>query len=308
MKRLNNIYDNICTIENLQTAELKARKGKAKQRGIQNFDKNKEANLIAIQQSLIDQTYKTSAYTTFIIKEPKERLIFRLPFKDRIVHHAIMLQLEPVFVAMFTKDTYSCIKGRGIHAAQKAVQLSLKSIPEYCLKLDITKFYPSIDHNILKTLLRRKFKDQRLLNLLDGIIDSAPGVPIGNYISQFLANLYLTGFDHWIKQTKQVKHYFRYADDIVILADDKPYLHQLLADIKDYLAHLKLQVKGNYQIFPINARGIDFVGYRFYPTHTLLRKSIKKAFIKAKKPQSLAAYKGWLKHCNARNLERTYFL
>lgn len=308
MKRLNNIYDNICTIENLQTAELKARKGKAKQRGIQNFDKNKEANLIAIQQSLIDQTYKTSAYTTFIIKEPKERLIFRLPFKDRIVHHAIMLQLEPVFVAMFTKDTYSCIKGRGIHAAQKAVQLSLKSKPKYCLKLDITKFYPSIDHDILKGLLRRKFKDERLLNLLDSIIDSAPGVPIGNYISQFLANFYLTGFDHWIKQTKQVKHYFRYADDIVILADDKLYLHELLVDIKSYLADLKLQVKGNYQVFPIAVRGIDFVGYRFYPTHTLLRKSIKKAFIKAKKPQSLAAYKGWLKHCNARNLERTYFL
>lgn len=143
---------------------------------------------------------------------------------------------------------------------------------------------------------------------MDGIIDSAPGIPIGNYISQFLANFYLTGFDHWIKQTKHVKHYFRYADDIVILADDKPYLHGLLSKIKDYLATLKLQVKGNYQVFPIVARGIDFVGYRIYPTHTLLRKSIKKRFIKAKKPQSLAAYKGWLKHCNARNLERTYFL
>lgn len=135
-----------------------------------------------------------------------------------------------------------------------------------------------------------------------------PGIPIGNYISQFLANFYLTGFDHWIKQTKQVRHYFRYADDIVILSDSKPYLHELLAEIRAYLANLKLQIKGNYQIFPVVIRGIDFVGYRIYPTHTLLRKSIKKSFIKAKKPQSLAAYKGWLKHCNARNLERTYFL
>lgn len=307
MKRLNNIYDKIC--ENIFIADIKARKGKAKQRNIQKFDLNKEANLLEIQNSLISETYKTSPYTTFTIKEPKERLIFRLPYKDRILHHAIMFELEPIFVAMFTKDTYSCIKGRGIHAAQKALQSAFRNTPPlYCLKLDITKFYPSVDHDILKSLLRKKFKDKKLLSLLDGIIDSAPGVPIGNYLSQFLANFYLNGFDHWIKQTKQVKHYFRYADDIVILADDKPYLHVLLADIRSYLATLKLQIKGNYQVFPIAVRGIDFVGYRIYPTHTLLRKSIKKRFIKAKRPQSIVAYKGWLKHCNARNLERTYFL
>jgi RNA-directed DNA polymerase len=129
MKRLNGIYEKICALENLQLADAKARKGKSNQRGIKTFDKDREANLIAIQQSLIDQTYKTSAYTTFTIREPKERLIFRLPYKDRIVQHAIMLQLEPIFVAMFTKDTYSCIKGRGIHAAQKAVQSAFINTP-----------------------------------------------------------------------------------------------------------------------------------------------------------------------------------
>ncbi len=126
MKRLNHIYENICTLENIKAADIKARKGKSNQRGIHTFDKDKEVNLLNIQSTLINQIYKTSQYTTFTIKEPKERLIFRLPYKDRIVHHAIMLQLEPIFVA---KDTYSCIKGRGIHAAQKAVQSAFKNIP-----------------------------------------------------------------------------------------------------------------------------------------------------------------------------------
>jgi RNA-directed DNA polymerase len=127
--------------------------------------------------------------------------------------------------------------------------------------------------------LRRKIKDRDLLWLLDGIIDSAPGLPIGNYLSQYFANFYLTYFDHWIKETKGVKYYFRYADDLVFLSDSKPYLHQLLADIRQYLdRELKLTIKQNYQIFPVQDSGIDFVGYRMYHTHTMLRKSIKQNF------------------------------
>src|SRR5690606_15310200 len=146
----------------------------------------------------------------FKVFEPKERLVYRLPyFPDRITHHAIMNVLEPIFVANLTTDTYSCIKGRGIHACANAVKKALKDVPstKYCLKLDITKFYPSVDHEILKALLRRKFKDQDLLELLDEIIDSAPGLPIGNYLSQYLANFYLSYFDHWIKEKKRVKYY-----------------------------------------------------------------------------------------------------
>ena len=310
MKRIGNIYGKISSIENLQLADEKARKGKSRQPAVMEHDRNRDEHIVMLNELLINKEYKTSEYSIFKIYEPKEREIYRLPYyPDRIVHHAIMNILEPVFVGMFTTDTYSCIKGKGIHGAGRAVQRALKDKPntQYCLKLDIKKFYPNIDHDILKLLLRRKFKDNNLLWLLDEIIDSAPGLPIGNYLSQYLANFYLTGFDHWLKEVKGVKYYFRYADDLVFLHQDKLYLHNLLKDIRQYLElELRLTVKSNYQVFPVSARGIDFVGYVFYHTHTLLRKTIKKNFARMLKKRrnraSIASYKGWLKHCNSRNL------
>jgi retron-type reverse transcriptase len=310
MKRIGNLYEQICSVENLQLADTIARKGKLKQPGVINHDKNRDNNLLVLHEMLKNKTYRTSAYTTFTIFEPKEREIFRLPYyPDRIVHHAVMNVLEPLFVSTFTADTYSCIKKRGIHAAANAVKISLKELPgtQYCLKLDIKKFYPNVNHDVLKALLRKKIKDNDLLWLLDEIVDSADGLPIGNYLSQYFANFYLTYFDHWIKENLKVKYYFRYADDIVVLSDNKPYLHQLLFDIKNYLQeNLKLTVKHNYQIFPVDERGIDFVGYVFRHTHTLLRKSIKKSFArmlyKNKNLQSIASYKGWAIHCDSINL------
>lgn len=310
MKRINNLYQTICSIENLQIADAKASKGKSKQYGVIVHNRNKEANLLALHQMLLNKTYKTSTYSKFMVYEPKEREVFRLPyFPDRIVHHAIMNTMEEIFVKSFTADTYSCIKGRGIHAAANAVKISLQDVENttYCLKLDITKFYPNIDHAILKQLLRKKIKDIDLLWLLDEIIDSADGLPIGNYLSQYMANYYLTFFDHWIKETMRVKYYFRYADDIVILHSDKQYLHNMLAEIRNYLTtNLHLSIKQNYQVFPVAARSIDFVGYRFYHTHTLLRKGIKKSFARMLKnrrnPASIASYMGLAKHCNSINL------
>lgn len=310
MKRIGNLYQRICSIENLQLADKIARKGKAKQPGVIEHDKNQVANIQNLHEILINKTYKTSNYTTFTIFEPKERIIFRLPyFPDRITHHAIMNILEPVFVATFTADTYSCIKGRGIHAAARAIKEDLKDDfgTQYCLKLDVKKFYPNIDHAILKQLLRKKIKDSDLLWLMDEIIDSTEGLPIGNYLSQYFANFYLTYFDHWIKEDKKVKYYFRYADDLVILSDNKEYLHELLCHIKTYMSdNLRLTIKNNYQVFPVEARGIDFVGYVFRHTHIRLRKSIKKNFARMlhrnRNSQSIASYKGWAIHCNSRNL------
>lgn len=279
MKRINNLYSKIYDIDNLNLADKKARKGKLKQNSIKEFDKNREENLKLLQQSIINKTYKTSEYKVFKIYEPKEREIFKLPyFPDRLLHHAIMNVMEPIFISTFTKDTFSCIKKRGIHGAANAVKKSLKNKIEtkYCLKLDIKKFYPNINHEILQQLIRKKIKDKDLLFLLDEIIFSCKGLPIGNYLSQFFANFYLTYFDHWIKEDKKVKYYFRYADDIVILSDSKEFLHEILFQIKKYLnENLKLTVKENYQIFPIEKRGIDFVGYKFYHSHILLRKGIK---------------------------------
>lgn len=310
MKRISNIYQEIISIENLCLADSMAQKGKAKQYDVVRHNKNRDENIKALHDTLKSKTYVTSDYQIFKVFEPKERNVYKLPyFPDRIAHHAVMNILEPMFVATFTADTYSCIKGKGIHAVLRKLKKSLIDVPgtKYCLKLDIKKFYPNVDHDVLKMLLRKKIKDKDLLSMLDEIIDSADGIPIGNYLSQYFANFYLSYFDHWIKEQKAVKHYFRYADDIVVLSDNKEYLHKILFEIKEYLSiKLKLTVKENYQVFPVKSRGIDFVGYRFYHTHILLRKRIKKNFAKMlkKKPNKLstASYMGWAKHCNSKHL------
>lgn len=320
MKRIGNLYDKVCSLDNLRLAYQKARKGKARQYGVRLFERDVEGNINELHSELINGTYRTSEYSVFTIYEPKEREIFRLPFRDRVVHHAIMNILEPIWTSIFIRHTYSCIKNRGIHDVLRHLKRDLKDVENtrYCLKIDIKKFYPSIDHDILRQIIRKKIKDIRLLKLLDEIIDSAPGVPIGNYLSQFFANLYLSYFDHWLKEDRRVKYYYRYADDIVILAGNKEYLHGLLVEINDYLvSRLNLQLKGNYQIFPVEARGIDFVGYKFYNTHILMRKSIKKRLCRKaarlnKKQLTekeyrmrIAPWLGWAKHCNSRHLLKT---
>jgi retron-type reverse transcriptase len=332
MKRIGNLYDYIISVENLNAAERKARHAKGARSGLRAFDSDRENNIAKLHEVLERCDYNTSAYNTFTIYEPKERQICKLPYyPDRIVHHAIMNVMEPIWVSMFTADTYSCLKKRGIHACAQAVKRTLKEYPEetaYCLKLDIRKFYQSINHAILKQLLRRKLKDERLLNLLDEIIDShntlppycirykGCGIPIGNYLSQYLANLYLTYFDHWLKEVKNVRFYYRYADDIVIFSDNKETLHALLHNIRAYLwDNLKLTIKPNYQVFPTDARGIDYVGYRFWHTHTLMRKRIKhnlcRAVAKMRKHNitdpkaqrmALCGWIGWSKYCNSINL------
>jgi len=310
MKREGNLYDTVCNIQNLIEADKRARKGKKKQYGVIKYDMQRGCNTIALHNLLADQLYTTSTYSAFKLFDPKERDISALPyFPDRIGQHSAMIPLERIFVSTFTADTYSCIKGRGVHAAVVALKKALKDGPgtEYCLKLDIKKFYPSIDHDILKALLRRKIKDQKLLGMLDEIIDSAPGVPIGNYLSQYFANFYLAYFDHWLKEVKGVKYYFRYADDMIFLSDSKEYLHKLRMDITQYLNEfLKLEVKGNYQVFPVEARGIDFLGYVFRHKYILLRKRNKQNFARAvkknKSKPSIAGHWGLAKHCNSRHL------
>lgn len=320
MKRIGNLYDKVCSLDNLRLAYEKARKGKSAQYGVRLFEKDVDGNINRIHSELAQGTYRTSPYSVFKIYEPKEREISRLPFCDRVVHHAIMNVMEPIWTNIFIRHTYSCIKGRGIHDVLKHLKRDLKDIENtrYCLKIDIRKFYPSIDHGILKSIIRKKIKDYRLLKLLDEIIESAPGVPIGNYLSQFFANLYLSYFDHWLKEVHRVKYYYRYADDIVVLSGNKPYLHGLLVEINHYLVTiLNLHLKDNYQVFPVAARGIDFVGYKFYHTHIHMRKSIKKRLCKKasrlnKKDltekeyrMQIAPWLGWAKHCDSRHLLKT---
>lgn len=225
--------------------------------------------------------------------------------------------MEGIWKRVFIKNTYSSIRGRGIHKCANDLYKDLQNDVQktrYCLKLDIRKFYPSIDHDILYSIIQKKIKDKWLLKLLKGIIDSAKGVPIGNYLSQFFANLYLAYFDHWIKEDAKCKYYYRYADDIVILDDDKDHLKNILIAIKFYFHNiLKLELKPNYQVFPIESRGIDFVGYVFRHKYRLLRKSIKIKISKLMHKYTnnkiskhvfesrMTSYRGWLKFCNSKH-------
>lgn len=318
MKRINNLFDKICTLDNVYDAYNNAIKGKNHYRNIVAFNRNLDANLREIQHELETLEYKTSPYHKFKLKSGgKLREVSKLPFRDRIVQHAIMIHIEPVFRKSFIFDTFSSIKGKGIHAALGRLKKAMKDRDgtRYCLKMDIHKFYPSIDKELLKRAMSRKFKDKRLLKLLFDIIDSNDdGVPIGNYTSQYFANFFLSPMDHWLKETMGVKYYFRYCDDMVILGASKEYLHNLRKQIEAYLNNIKLQLKPNWQVFPVDDRSVDFLGYKTRHDYVLVRKRIKRNFIRKikecrdmeTKRHILGSYWGIFCHANCINLWRKY--
>lgn len=284
MKRIGYLFEKVCDMDNLRMAEANAGTGKGSRQEVAQFRDNLEQNLADIRAQLVNRTYHTSQYTCFIKHEPKERVIYKLPYRDRVVQWAIMQVLVDIWTPIFTRDTYACIKGRGVHSLLQRLRKELRNAPDgtkYCYKIDIRKFYPSITHSILKEVVRQRIKDPALLWLLDDIIDSADGVPIGNYISQYFANLYLAELDHIVKEQWGVKYYYRYADDIVVLSDSKEFLHGIHTKMVQYLAeHRRLELKPNYQIFPVEARGIDFIGYVTRHTYCRARKRNKKALCK----------------------------
>ena len=212
-------------MENLKLAHKNARKDKAFYKDVKKVDSDPEFYLGQIQEMLMNKTYTVSDYSVSTINDKgKDRELMKLPyFPDRIIQWAILLQIEKVFVNTLCGHTCASLKGRGIKRAMKLVDEFMTDVPgtEFCLKIDIRKFYPNINHAVLKQLLRKKFKDADLLELLDRIIDSYPGekgVPIGSYLSQYLANYYLAYFDHWLKEEMQIKYVVRYMDDIVIFS------------------------------------------------------------------------------------------
>ncbi|MFL2104120.1 RNA-directed DNA polymerase [Mycobacteroides abscessus] len=331
MKRYGNLYEKIYNIDNLRLAHKNAKKGKGWYKEVKMIDENPDFYLKQLQNMLINKTYHTSEYQTFIKKEGgKEREIFKLPyFPDRVCQWAVMLIIEPILLNYFTNDTYSAIPERGIHLCLNRLKKALQTdVPntQYCLKMDAKKFYPSINHDILKNKYRGLFKDNDLLWLLDEIIESTDGdtgIPIGNYISQYSGNFYLAKFDHWIKEVKNIQYYYRYMDDIVILGNNKEDLHKLRKEIDEiFKTKLKLKVKENWQVFPTFVRGIDFVGYRVFMNYSLLRKTtclqFKKKMIRINKKRltnqelnysewcSINSYKGWLIHCDSYRLNKKY--
>jgi len=319
MKRVGKLFQHITEYDNLYIAYRKARKGKAWQDTIKHFEKDVDGNIRDIQSALIDGSFSTSEYRTMQIYEPKQRTIYVLPFNpDRIVQHAIMNIIEPVWDRRFIYDSYSCRKGKGQH---KGSQRCMKFIRKYkyCLKGDISKFYPSINHDIMFELVKKTIKCPETLRLFENIIYSIGGdynIPIGNYTSQWLGNLYLHALDKYCKHTLKIKGYIRYCDDFVLFHDDKQYLHSCLKDIKSFLDKELSLIMSKDSIFPV-AQGVDFLGYRHFPNYILLRKTTAKrvkkrlsrlpvllrkgVITKEQYRSSIESTKGWLKWCNSYN-------
>lgn len=323
MKRVDNIFHLICSRENLERADAIARIGKTRRGEIREFDKNRDQLLEDIRQMLLSGTYHTSSYKTKEIYDPKHREICMLPYyPDRIVHQAILNVCGPIWKKVLTRDTFACIKGRGTHAARRRLKQILSRDKEgtrYCLKVDIRHFYQSIDHEKLKATVAHKIKDARTLALIGEIIDSwNPGLPLGSSPSQHLANLFLSyKIDHALKEIYHVKYMLRYMDDIVFLSSSKAELHRILEILKVQLAELGLEIKDDWAIFPVEKRGIDFLGFVFYHTHIMLRKRIKKRIFRklahlrklsltAEKIRlAVASYIGWLKYTDSIHLKHS---
>lgn len=313
MIRKGNLFNTVCSPDNVRAAIQAAMKGKGHYGEVRKIKKDIEKYVAELSEILRKKEFKNAKYKVFEKQSGnKLRVIYKLPFyPDRVVHHCIVQVLLPIWVKLLIRDTYSTIPGRGIHDGVRRMKATLKDTEgtKYCLKFDIKKYYQSVDHGILKAILRRKIKDNDLLELLDTIIDSADGIPIGNYVSQWMGNVYLAYFDHFCKEQIGCKYYFRYCDDVVILSSNKQQLHGILVAINHYLMdELNLELKQNYQVFPTNVRGIDFLGYRFFHTHTLVRKRIVKQMKRRlKHTKSMASYWGWLKHADSYRLTNKYY-
>ena len=287
-KKIKNVYPLIYSPENLIRSQYTAQKGKKMRNEVQAFNEEINSNIAQLYEILSEKTYVPGKYRTKTIFEPKERNIMIAPFfPDRIIHHCVINVLAPHWYHIFISNTYACIKGRGIHKCMEDLHRDLmsdKAGTKYCLKIDVRKFYDNVDHSVLKRILRYTIADESLLWLLDRIIDSNgkdKGLPIGNFTSQYLANLYLAYFDHWVKEDLGIDYYYRYMDDIVVLDGSKERLHYILDAFALYLgAELKVEIKANWQIFPVDDRSIDYVGFKQNHYGILLRKGILLRFYK----------------------------
>ncbi len=286
MKRLNNLWLAMITFDNLLLAYKKAQRGKQHKQSVALFTLNLERELFTLQRQLTDDSYQPGGYRLFTIYERKPRIIAAAPFRDRVVHHALMNIIEPPLDKQFIYDSYACRQNKGVH---KAVDRYQKWAQRYCyaLKMDIQQYFPSIDHILLKKKLRRRIKDAKILNLLDKIIDTAPdlspypgndlltprriGIPIGNLTSQFLANLFLDDFDHYIKEQLRIRAYLRYVDDFIVLGDDKNVLHDIREQIKSYLANNRLRLHPRKAHIIPTRQGLDVLGYFILPHKRRLR-------------------------------------
>lgn len=315
-------YLNLISIENLFQAWNEFKKGKRKRLDVQLFERNLEDNLFNLHLELKNKSYKHGGYESFYINDPKRRHIHKAQVKDRIVHHLLYKYLYELFDKAFVYDSYSCRIDKGTHRGVKRLENFARIVsknytrPCWALKLDIRKFFASVDHKILLQLLEERIKNKDILCLLSEIIKSFnyeddKGIPLGNLTSQVFANIYMNELDQFVKHKSKVKSYVRYADDFIILSDSKGYLKNLVNPISEFLKiNLNLELHPKKIIFRKLNWGIDFLGYIILPYYILPRTKTKKRMLKKLTEkindqnfnQSLQSYLGYLSHSNSYKL------
>lgn len=299
-------YRSIHAIENLFLAWREFRRGKRAKPDVQEFEFNLEDNLFELNEQLIAKTYQHDQYEAFFVTDPKLRHIHKATVRDRVLHQALFRVLYPVFDPSFIFDSYSCRLGKGTHRAvdrleafcRKASRNNSRNI--FALKLDIRKFFDSIDHTILLHLIERKISDHDILYLIKRILTSfSPGLPLGNVTSQLFANIYLNELDQFMKHQLKIRYYLRYCDDFVALFESREDLQSYLDAVREFLAeHLNLQLHPNKIIIRTYRQGIDFLGYVVRPYCRTLRTRTKKRMLRKVTLHNLPSYLGVLDHCN----------
>lgn len=319
--QLSSTYHDIISLENLLEAWTEFVRGKRYRRDVQEFELNLMSNIITLHNDLMQKTYIHSPYEAFNISDPKPRNIHKAKVRDRLLHHAIYRILYPFFDKTFIADSYSCRIGKGTHKAMnrfraftyKSSQNHTKTV--WVLKCDIRKFFASIDQTTLLEILQTYISDQDILWLLHEIIRSfsstreGVGLPLGNLTSQLLVNIYMNEFDQFMKHTLKATYYVRYADDFVILSQNKEWLEQVLFKIQGFLKErLQLELHPNKVSIRTIASGIDFLGWVHFPDHRVIRtvarermwRNIKQS---SGKPEVIQSYLGLLGHGNSEKLK-----
>ena len=346
VNKIKNLFPKIFDFENLFDAYKAGIRGKRGRPDIMVYTENLEGNLIELQNEFIWKTYKVGRYRMFYVYEPKRRLIMALQFKDRVAQHAIYRQLNPLLDKQFIYDSYACRNGKGTHKAVARLQYWFRQVSRkpgkyYYLKLDISKYFYRIDHEILMGILRKKIADEDLLEILEGIVNCEDthfglplgadigdiafsemladvGLPIGNLTSQMFANLYLDQLDQFCKHQLGLHYYIRYMDDVIILHNSKKHLERVKNQIADFLeSELHLNLNNKTCIRPVSM-GAEFVGFRVWSTHVKLRRKTARKMVKRLEyvfaayaageidregmERTVASYKGALKHFNSHGM------
>lgn len=289
MRVYKKLFNKIIEPENLFWAWEEFRKGKGKKSDVLKFERNLEQHIFELHRELRAKKYKHKGYSDFFISDPKLRHIYKASVRDRVLHHAIYQILNPIFEPMFIPTSFSCRIGKGNHKGVKELGKIIRKVsqnytrPCYVLKCDVRKFFDTIDHAILLSLIKKKIEDTGTLDLIEEVTESyvssysnlftRVGLPIGNLTSQLFANIYMNEFDQFMKKTLKVEHYARYTDDFIIIARDKTYLEQIIKPITEFLySHLKLQLHPEKVDVIKISKGVDFLGYVLKPHHILVRK------------------------------------